>query len=72
MKSRCKSCCLTPVIGCKISIAIIAYAATSLQALGKVFDKMGITGEFQSLVSRVAEVGELQSGWMSVPADQQI
>ena len=29
---------LTPVIGDNISIVIIAYAATSLRALGKVFD----------------------------------
>ena len=61
---------LTPVIGYKIIIMIIAYAATSLQALGKALDRMGMTGEFHSLVSRAAEVGELHSGWMTVPADQ--
>ena len=61
---------LTPVIGYKISIMIIAYAATSLQDLGKVFDQMEMTEEFQSLVGRAAEVGEVPSGWMTVPADQ--
>ena len=61
---------LTPVIGDNISTTIIAYAATSLQALRKVFEQMGMTEEFQSFVSRAAEVDELHSGWMTVPADQ--
>tara|TARA_B100000989_G_scaffold88645_1_gene64088 strand:+ start:276 stop:491 length:216 start_codon:yes stop_codon:yes gene_type:complete len=59
---------LTPVIRDNISIIIISYTATSPQALGKVFDQTGMTEEFQSLVSRAARVGELHSGWMTVPA----
>ena len=61
---------LTPVTGDNMSSMIIAYGATSLEAAGKAFDQMGMTEEFQSLVSRAAEVGELQYGWMTVPADQ--
>ena len=63
---------LTPVTGDNMSSMIIAYGATSLEASGKAFDQMGMTEEFQSLVSRAAEVGELHNGWMTVPADQQI
>ena len=61
---------LTPVTGDNMSSMIIAYGATSLEASGKAFDQMGMTEEFQSLVSRAAEVGELHYGWMTVPADQ--
>ena len=61
---------LTPVTGENMSSMIIAYGATSLEASGKAFDQMGMTEEFQSLVSRAAEVGELHNGWMTVPADQ--
>ncbi len=59
---------LTPVIRDNISIITISYAAISPQALGKVFDQMGMKEEFQSLVSWAARVGELHSGWMTVPA----
>ena len=61
---------LTPVTGDNMSSMIIAYGATSLEASGKAFDQMGMTEEFQSLVSRAAEFGELHNGWMTVPADQ--
>ena len=61
---------LTPVTGDNMSSMIIAYGATSLEASGKAFDQMGMTEEFQSLVSRAAEVGKLHNGWMTVPADQ--
>ena len=61
---------LTPVTGDNMSSMIIAYGATSLEASGKAFDQMGMTEEFQSLISRAAEVGELHNGWMTVPADQ--
>ena len=61
---------LTPVTGDNMSSMIIAYGATSLEASGKAFDQMGMTEEFQSLVSRATEVGELHNGWMTVPADQ--
>ena len=61
---------LTPVTGDNMSSMIISYGATSLEASGKAFDQMGMTEEFQSLVSRAAEVGELHNGWMTVPADQ--
>ena len=61
---------LMPVTGDNMSSMIIAYGATSLEASGKAFDQMGMTEEFQSLVSRAAEVGELHNGWMTVPADQ--
>ena len=60
---------LTPVTGDNMSSMVIAYGATSLEASGKAFDQMGMTEEFQSLVSKAAEVGELYSGWMTVPAD---
>ena len=61
---------LVPVTGDNMSSMVIAYGATSLEASGKAFDQMGMTEEFQSLVSRAAEVGELHNGWMTVPADQ--
>ena len=61
---------LVPVTGENMSSVVIAYGATSLEASGKAFDQMGMTEEFQSLVSRAAEVGELHNGWMTVPADQ--
>ena len=59
---------LVPVTGENMSSVVIAYGATSLEASGKAFDQMGMTEEFQALVSK-AEVGELHSGWMTVPAD---
>ena len=52
-----------------MSSMVIAYGATSLEASGKAFDEMGMTEEFQALVSKAAEVGELHSGWITVPAD---
>ena len=61
---------LVPVTGENMSSVVIAYGATSLEASGKAFDQMGMTEEFQSLVSRAAEVGELHNGWITVPADQ--
>ena len=60
---------LVPVTGDNMSSMVIAYGATSLEASGKAFDQMGMTEEFQALVSMAAEVGELHSGWMTVPAD---
>ena len=60
---------LVPVTGENMSSVVIAYSATSLKASGKAFDQMGMTEEFQALVSKAAEVGELYSGWMTVPAD---
>ena len=60
---------LVPVTGENMSSMVIAYGATSLEASGKAFDQMGMTDEFQALVSKAAEVGELHSAWMTVPAD---
>ena len=60
---------LVPVTGENMSSVVIAYGTTSLEASGKAFDQMGMTEEFQALVSKAAEVGELHSGWMTVPAD---
>ena len=60
---------LVPVTGENMSSMVIAYGATSLEASGKAFDEMGMTEEFQALVSKAAEVGELHSGWITVPAD---
>ena len=60
---------LVPVTGENMSSVVIAYGATSLEASGKAFDQMGMTEEFQALVSKAAEVGELHLGWMTVPAD---
>ena len=60
---------LVPVTGENMSSVVITYGATSLEASGKAFDQMGMTEEFQALVSKAAEVGELHSGWMTVPAD---
>ena len=60
---------LVPVAGENMRSVVIAYDTTSSEASGKAFDQMGMTEEFQALVSKVAEVGELHSGWMTVPAD---
>ena len=60
---------LVPVTGDNMSSMVIAYGATSLEASGKAFDQIGMTEEFQALVSKAAGVGELNSGWMTVPAD---
>ena len=60
---------LVPVAGENIRSLVIAYDTTSSEASGKAFDQMGMTEEFQALVSKVAEEGELHSGWMTVPAD---
>ena len=60
---------LVPVTGENMSSMVIAYGATSLEASGKAFDQMGMSEEFQALVSKAADVGELHSGWMTVPAD---
>ena len=74
VKEMCKKVDITPtllapVTGENMSSMVIAYGATSLQALGKAFDEMGMTEEFQTLVSKAAEVGELHFGWITVPAD---
>ena len=53
-----------------MSSMVIAYEAKSILNSGKAFYEMGMTEEFQSLVQRAAEVGELSSAWMTVPADE--
>ena len=60
---------LVPVTGENMSSMVIAYGATSLEASGKAFDEMGMTEEFQAFVSKVAEIGELHSGWITVLSD---
>ena len=60
---------LVRVTGENMSSLVIGYSATSLDASGKAFYQVGMTEEFQALVSKAAEVGELHSGWMTVPAD---
>ena len=52
-----------------MSSVVIAYSATSLEASGKAFNQMGMTEEFQALVSKATEVGEFHSGWITVPID---
>jgi hypothetical protein len=60
---------LTPVTGDSMSSMVIAYGAKSLEHSGQAFDQMGMTEEFQNLVQRAANIGELDSAWMTVPAD---
>ena len=60
---------LVPVAGENIRSVVIAYDTTSSEASGKAFDQMGMTEEFQALVSKAAEVGEFHSGWITVPTD---
>ena len=57
------------VTGENMSSMVIAYGATSLEASGIAFDEMGMTEEFQALVGKAVEVGEVHFGWMTVPAD---
>ena len=42
-----------------VNPALIAYGATSPEASVKAFDQIVMMEEFQGLVSKVAEVGEL-------------
>ena len=60
---------LVPVTGDTMNRLVIANGAKSLADSGKVFDEIGMTEEFQALDLRAAEVGELNSAWMTVPAD---
>ena len=50
---------LVPVTGDNMSSMVIAYGATSPEASVKAFDQIVMMEEFQGLVSKVAEVGEL-------------
>ena len=59
---------LVSVIGENMSSMVVAYGVISLEASGKAFDEMRMAKEFQALVSKATEVGELHSGWMTVPA----
>ena len=59
---------LVPVTVDTMSGMVIAYGAKPLVDSGKAFDEMGMAEEFRSLVQREAEVGELSSAWMTVPA----
>ena len=59
---------LAPVTGEPMSSMVIGYGAESMNHAGKAMDDMGMSEEYQAMVRKGAELGELHRAWMSIPA----
>ena len=59
---------LTPVTGEPMSSMVIGYGAESMNHAGKAIDEMGMSEEYQQMVRKGAELGDLHRAWMSIPA----
>ena len=59
---------LAPVTGEPMSSMVIGYGAESMNHAGKGMDEMGMSEEYQAMVRKGAELGELHRAWISIPA----
>ena len=59
---------LAPVTGAPTSSMVIGYGAATMNNAGKAIDDMGMSEEYQQMVRKGAELGELHRAWMSIPA----
>ena len=59
---------LAPVTGEPMSSMVIGYGAESMNHAGKAIDEMGMSEEYQAMVRKGAELGDLHRAWMSIPA----
>ena len=59
---------LAPVTGEPMSSMVIGYGAESMNHAGKAIDEMGMSEEYQQMVRKGAELGDLHRAWMSIPA----
>ena len=51
-----------------MSSMVIGYGAESLNYAGKAIDEMGMSEEYQVMVRKGTELGDLYHAWMSIPA----
>ena len=58
---------LAPVTGEPMSSMVIGYGAESMNHAGKGIDEMGKSEEYQAMVRKGAELGDLHHAWMSIP-----
>ena len=58
---------LAPVTGEPMSSMVIGYGAESMHHAGKAIDEMGMSEEYQAMVRKGAELGDLHRAWMSIP-----
>jgi len=58
---------LAPVTGEPMSSMVIGYGAESMNHAGKAIDEMGMSEEYQAMVRKGAELGDLHRAWMSIP-----
>ena len=59
---------LAPVTGEPMSSMVIGYGAEFMNHAGKAIDEMGMSEEYQQMVRKGAELGDLHRAWMSIPA----
>ena len=57
-----------PITGEDMSSMTIMYSAKSLKDSGMAMDNMGMSEEFQEIIRAAAEIGDLKSAYMQVPA----
>ena len=58
---------LAPVTGEPMSYMVIGYGTESMNHAGKAIDEMGMSEEYQAMVRKGAELGDLHRAWMSIP-----
>ena len=51
-----------------MSSMVIGYGAESMNHNGEAIDEMGMSEEYQAMVRKGAELGDLHRAWMSIPA----
>ena len=59
---------LATVTGEPMSSMVIGYGTQFLNHAGKAIDEMGKSEEYQAMVRKGAELGDLHRAWMSIPA----
>ena len=52
---------LYPIIADKMDILYVVYYYSSFEAMGDIIDRIGMSKEFQNLVSKANETGKLKS-----------
>ena len=53
-----------PVTGEDMSTIMVGYSSKTFNEVGRSFDTIGMSEEFQQIVNKAAEIGELQSAWI--------
>ena len=53
-----------PVTGENMSSVMVGYGSKTFKEVGQSFDSIGMSDEFQKIVSKAADLGHLESAWI--------